>query len=70
MGIEDKILPLQMRLREAWAKSTDTPLRFFVHLLFIIESALSIVLVFGIMYKLESSILIFIIKALICYIHM
>lgn len=65
MGVEEKTLPLQMRLREAWAKSTDTPLRFFVHLLFIIEGALGIVLIFGIIYKLESSILVFIIEALI-----
>ena len=65
MGAGEKLIAMQMSLREAWAKCTDTPLRFFVHLLFIIEGALAIVLIFGIVYKLDNFILLIIVIALI-----
>jgi len=60
-----KIIPLQISYREAWAKGTDTPLRFFVHLLFVIEGVLGIALIFGMKFSFDKQILFYIVLALI-----
>lgn len=51
--------------RASWARSTDTPLRFFVHLMFVIEGSLGSVLVFGMRYKADPSLLLYVTLALI-----
>ncbi|MDE2027542.1 MAG: hypothetical protein KGK03_04435 [Candidatus Omnitrophica bacterium] len=52
-------------LRESWVKSTDTPLRFFVQLLFIIEGTLGLVFIAGVKYNLDKTILIWIFLSLV-----
>ena len=59
------MIPQQLHLREAWAKSTDTSLRFFVHLLFVIEGVMGVVLIFGFKYGFDKNILLLIIYAII-----
>jgi hypothetical protein len=58
-------LSKQLKFREAWAYSTDTPLRFFVHILFVIESALSLVIVFGFFTHFDKAILFMMVLSLI-----
>ena len=57
--------PPKWHFREQWAKSTDTPLRFFVHMLFIIEGVLGTVLIFGFKYNFDKNILLMIIYAVV-----
>lgn len=60
-----KIVPLQISYREAWARGTDTPLRFFVHLLFVIEGVLGVILICGMKFGFDKQILFYIVLALI-----
>ncbi len=57
--------PKHWHFREAWAKSTDTPLRFFVHLLFVVEAVMGIILIFGFKYGYDKNILLLIVYAVI-----
>src|SRR3989338_3910792 len=51
--------------RESWSRSTDTPLRFFVHLLWVIEAVLGVILIFGFKYRADALIILIIVIALI-----
>ncbi len=57
MKTNTSILSQQLNWRGVWSVNTDTPLRFFVHLLFIIEGVLGLVIIFGFFSSIDKGIL-------------
>ncbi len=60
MSLQQKQIFGRNNFRERWVRSTDTPLRFFVQLLFVIEGPLTIVFIAGLKYSLDKTILLWI----------
>ncbi len=61
----EKIAGIQLKLREALTKSTDTPLKFFVHIPFIAELGLILLLWIGMVTKFDTTILFYMFLAII-----